>query len=94
MPRCRFLTEMDADEAEQAAPEHDDHRQDGAQLDHHLEGGGLGAFETEQVADDDHVAGGGNGQKLGQAFHYAQHEGHKQGVGFGHGTDLLVDGSG
>ena len=38
----RLLAEVDSDETEQAAPEHDDHRQDGAQLDHHLEGGGLG----------------------------------------------------
>jgi hypothetical protein len=40
------------------------------------------------------VAGGGDGEELGQAFHYAQHKGDEQGVGFGHGADLLVMGSG
>ena len=78
--RGRFLTEVNADESEQAAPEHDDHCQDGAELDHHLEGGGLGSFKPEEVADDDHVAGGGDGEELGQAFHYAQHKGDEQGV--------------
>jgi hypothetical protein len=44
------------------------------------------------VADDDHVAGGGDGEELGQALHYAQHEGDKQGVRLCHVSDLLVIG--
>ncbi len=90
----RLLAEVDANQAEQAAPEDGHDRENGAHLDHHFEGGGLGAFEAQQVADDDHVAGRGNGQKLGQALYYAQHEGDKQGVRLCHGSDLLVDWSG
>ncbi len=56
----RRMAKVDADQAKQATPEHHYHRQDRAQLDHHLKGFGRIAFEPQQVADDDHVASTGD----------------------------------
>ena len=68
--RGRFLTEVNADESEQAAPEHDDHCRDGASWIYPPRRWRVGSFKPEEVADDDHVAGGGDGEELGQAFHW------------------------
>ena len=69
------------DEPPEALPIKDDHGQDGPELDDDLETVGLLAGEADEVADEDEVAGGGNGQKLRGSLDEAEDGG---GDGFGH----------
>ena len=61
----RLAAEMDADQAEQPAPEHHDYGQDRPQLDNDFKGFGFVAGKAQPLADDDHMPGGRNRQKFG-----------------------------
>ncbi|VXA88398.1 hypothetical protein AERO8C_70078 [Aeromonas veronii] len=83
----RLLAKVDANQAKQAAPEDGDHGEDGAKLDHHFESGSLGPFKAQQMADDNHVAGGGDGEELGQPLDDAQNKGDQQAISVSHRTN-------
>jgi hypothetical protein len=57
----RGLAEVNADQAKQTSPEHHHYCQNRPQLDHHLECFCGITLKTQQVANNNHMAGTGNG---------------------------------
>ena len=57
--------------------EQDDHRQDGAQLDHHVEHGleGVGGLQLQKFIQQDDMARGGDRKPFRDALHNAKEDG-------------------
>lgn len=80
----RQTPEVDADQTKQTTPEHHNHRQDRAQLNHHLKRLCGIAFKAQQMANDNHMARTGHRQKLRQSFDHTQYCRHQQRVHIAH----------
>jgi len=80
----RRAAKVNANQAEQTAPEHHHHGENGAQLNNHFEGFCRFALKAQQVTHDNHVSGTGNRQKLRQSFDHTQYCRYQQRVHIAH----------